>query len=300
MVQLPSPTSDSTTACPSTLLPDPAHDVNAVPKWDNFGDEWLSDEPELESDFHRDQIDLLLRLMRWYWRQRTDVYFSGNTTVYYDPDQRTNRNFRGPDIYVVFGTEKRSRNSWMVWKEGGKYPDVVFELLSDSTAKTDRTTKKELYRNKWKLSNYFWFHPETKEFRGFTLINGQYQEIQPNSHGHLWSDSMQLFVGIHDDEMLRLFTATGDLILSEEEEERSLKESTQRELQAERSLKESTQRELQALQRAERSLKESTQRELQTERSLREAAQQREQIAMQRAEQLAAQLRQMGLDPDDF
>ena len=38
----------------------------SAPKWDTFGDEWFSDEPELESGFHRDQIDLLLRLMRWY------------------------------------------------------------------------------------------------------------------------------------------------------------------------------------------------------------------------------------------
>lgn len=273
MVQLPSPTSGSTSTFPSSPLPDPIHDLSvhglrSDPKWDNGGDEWLSDEPELESDFHRDQIDLLLRLMRWHWRQRNDVYCSGNTTVYYDLDQRTNRNFRGPDIYIVFGAEKRARNSWMVWKEGGNYPDVVFELLSDSTAKTDRTTKKELYQNEWKLSNYFWFHPETKEFRGFTLMNGQYQEIQPNHHGHLWSDSMQLFVGVHENEMLRLFTSTGDLILSEEEEERSLKEATQQELLEERSLKES--------------------------------AQQREQVALQRAEQLAARLRQMGLDPDEF
>ncbi|NEP45238.1 MAG: Uma2 family endonuclease, partial [Okeania sp. SIO2H7] len=226
---------------------------NTVPKWDNSRDEWLSDEPELESDFHRDQIDLLLRLMRWYWRNRNDVYFSGNTTVYYDPDQRTNRNFRGPDIYVVFGAEKRLRNSWMVWREGGKYPNVVFELLSNSTAKVDRTTKKELYQNEWKLPNYFWFHPETKEFQGFALVDGQYQEIQPNAQGQLWSDQMQLFVGVHQDEMLRFFSTTGELILLEEEEERSLKESAQEKLEEERSLKESAQEKLEE----ERSLKES-------------------------------------------
>ncbi|MEB3312973.1 MAG: Uma2 family endonuclease, partial [Cyanobacteriota bacterium] len=37
-----------------------------------------SDEPPLESDFHRDQIDLLIRLLRWWWRDRNDVYVSGN------------------------------------------------------------------------------------------------------------------------------------------------------------------------------------------------------------------------------
>ena len=29
-----------------------------------------SDEPPLESDLHRDQIDLLIRLLRWFWRDR--------------------------------------------------------------------------------------------------------------------------------------------------------------------------------------------------------------------------------------
>ena len=264
----------------------PSH---AGPKWDNFEDEWLSDEPELESDFHRDQIDLLLRLMRWYWRSRNDVYFSGNTTVYYDPDQRTNRNFRGPDIYVVFGAEKRLRNSWMVWREGGKYPDVVFELLSNSTAKVDRTTKKDLYQNEWKLSNYFWFHPETKEFQGFTLVDGQYQEIQPNPKGQLWSDQMQLFVGVHEGDMLRFFSTTGELILLEEEEERSLKEAAQEKLEEERSRQQATQHQLEE----ERSRQQATQHQLEEERSLKESA-------LQRAEQLAARLRQMGLDPDAF
>lgn len=77
------------------------------PNWDSLTEAWPSDAPELESDLHRDQIDLLLRLMKWHWRNRNDIYCSGNTTVYYDESQRTNRNFRGPDIYVVLGAEPR-------------------------------------------------------------------------------------------------------------------------------------------------------------------------------------------------
>ena len=46
-----------------------------------------SDEPPLESDLHRDQINLLIRLLRWAWQERQDFYVSGNTTVYYSPDQ---------------------------------------------------------------------------------------------------------------------------------------------------------------------------------------------------------------------
>lgn len=187
------------------------------PDWDNLGEEWLSDEPELETDFHRDQISLLLSLMKWHWRNRGDVYCSGNTTVYYDELQRTNRNFRGPDVYVVFGVDPRSRSSWMTWREGGRYPNVVIELLSNSTATVDQTTKKELYRKVWRLPNYFWFHPVTKELKGFRLVGQGYQEIKPDGMGRLWSDEMELFLGLQEG-VLRLFTAEGELVLLKEED----------------------------------------------------------------------------------
>lgn len=205
MVQLP------------TSRPNPAPELTQdEPNWDNLSEEWPSDEPELESDLHRDQIDLLLRLMKWHWRNRNDIYCSGNTTVYYDESQRTNRNFRGPDIYVVLGAEPRQRHSWMIWREGGKYPNVVIELLSDSTATVDRTTKKALYQDVWRLPNYFWFHPYTQEFKGFKLIDSEYQEILPNAEGHLWSDQLELFLGIHEGR-LWLFTAEGERVLLAEE-----------------------------------------------------------------------------------
>jgi hypothetical protein len=52
MVQLP------VQATPTSL----EDESNDIPNWDILGDEWLSDEPELESDLHREQIDLLLRM----------------------------------------------------------------------------------------------------------------------------------------------------------------------------------------------------------------------------------------------
>lgn len=233
------------------------------PDWATLSEEWESDEPELESDLHRDQIDLLLRLMRWTWRDRNDIYFSGNTTVYYDENQLTTRNFRGPDIYVALGASKRSRRSWMIWREGGRYPNLVIELLSPSTAKVDRTTKKELYQNTWKLPNYFWFHPFTKEFKGFRLMNGIYEPIAPNALGHLWSDELELFLGLHEG-CLRLFTPEGLLLPSQEEEE-ALRADTEA-LRAEA--------ETQRADRAEEAL--------QAERD--------------RSERLAARLRELGLE----
>jgi Uma2 family endonuclease len=185
-----------------------------------------SDEPELESDLHREQINLLVRLLKYYWRDRQDVYVTGNLTVYYNSDKLTNRDFRGPDVFVVLDAEKRDRKSWVLWNEGNKYPNLVIELLSDSTAKVDRNTKKQLYQDLWHLPNYFWFDPDSLEFAGFKLVDGAYQAIAPNEQGLLWSDQLELYLGICD-RKLRWFSADGQIILLPEEQERVAKEQAQ-------------------------------------------------------------------------
>jgi Uma2 family endonuclease len=197
-----------------------------------------SDEPPLETDFHREQIDLLIRLLKYWWQDRSDFYISGNLTVYYNEQQLKSRDFRGPDVFVVLGAEKRDRRSWVIWEEGGKYPHVVVELLSSSTAAVDRGAKKDLYQDVWRVPDYFWFHPETLELAGFHLVNGKYESIDPTEAGWLWSEQLELFLGIHE-RQLRWLSAEGQLIPLPEEQERQAKEQ-------ERQAKE------QAQQRAER------------------------------------------------
>jgi len=274
----PPPLDAASSARPSPQTPQ--HEATwAEPNWDLLTEEWDSDEPTLESDFHRDNIDLLVRLLKWAWRDRPNFYVSGNTTVYFDESQRTNRNFRGPDFYVCLGAEKRDRKSWMTWREGGKYPNIVIELLSPSTAKVDRTTKKTLYQDTWRLPEYFWFSPKTLEFKGFQLQDGGYVEIHPNEREQRWSQELQLFLGIHDN-MLRFFTPDGEMVLQKSEE------MEQRAEQAIQRAEQETQRAEQASQKAE-----------QESQRAKQVLQQAEQES-QRAERLAAKLRAMGIDPE--
>jgi len=175
-----------------------------------------SDEPPLESDFHRDQIDLLIRILRWWWCDRNDVYISGNLTVYYNQEQLKTRDFRGPDFFVVLGTEKKDRKSWVVWGEQGRYPNLILEILSDSTKRVDKGLKKDLYQGTFRTPDYFWFDPNTLEFKGFHLVDGIYQEIQPTDQGWLWSQQLELYLGVFE-QRLRFFTAQGELIPSPEE-----------------------------------------------------------------------------------
>lgn len=190
-----------------------------------------SDEPPLETDFHREQIDLLIRLLKYWWKDRPDFYISGNLTVYYNAQQLKTRDFRGPDIFVVLGTEKRDRRSWTIWEEGGKYPNVVIELLSNSTASVDKGEKKDLYQDVWRVPDYFWFHPETMEFAGFHLVNGRYVAIVPMEDGKLWSEQLGLYLGIHE-QQLRWFTGQGHLIPLPEEQERQRAEQLEALLRA--------------------------------------------------------------------
>ena len=175
-----------------------------------------SDEPPLESYQHLQQLLLLLKCLDWLWQDRTDYFAAGNLTVYYSARKLKSEDFRGPDIFVVLDTEKRPRKSWTVWEEEGKYPNVIIELLSDSTAKVDRGLKKQIYQETFRTPDYFWFDPHSLEFEGFHLVDGSYQPIPATEQGWRWSEQLGLYLGIHQGQ-LRFFTVEGNLVPTPEE-----------------------------------------------------------------------------------
>ena len=220
-----------------------------------------SDEPPLETELHLRQIILLFQCLEWLWRDRNDFYAAGNLTIYYSPHQRKSEYFRGPDFFVVLGTDRKTRKSWVVWEENGKYPNVILEILSQSTANTDREFKKELYQNTFRTPDYFWFDPYTLEFAGFHLVDGEYQPLEANQQGHLWSQQLKLYLGI-EQEKLRFFTPEGQLVPTPEE----------------------------VAEQAEQQIEQVEQR--------MEQAEQRMEKQAQKAERLAAKLRELNIDPD--
>ena len=194
--------------------------------------ELLSDEPEMESTQHYQQLALLVSHLEWHWQGRDDFFIGANLTVYYAHAQLQRRQFRGPDFFLVRGDVVRApRNSWVVWEEGGRYPDLIIELLSDSTAQVDRTDKKSLYQNIFRTPEYFWYSPITGEFTGFRLgSDRQYQTIATNEQGRRWSDELGLYLGIQEG-WLRYFTPEGSLVLGPEETARLEKEHANQERQ---------------------------------------------------------------------
>jgi Uma2 family endonuclease len=220
-----------------------------------------SDEPPVETELHLRQIMLLFKCLEWLWRDRNDFYAAGNLSIYYSPKQLKSKDFRGPDFFVVLGTERKTRKSWVVWDEDGKYPNVILEILSPKTANIDKNFKKQLYQDTFRTHDYFWFDPETLELAGFHLVDGEYQLIAPNEFGHLRSQQLDLSLGICSGQ-LRFFTAGGELVPTPEE----VAEMETRRADAE------------------------------TQRAGAEA--QRADNQAQRADRLAAKLRELNIDPD--
>lgn len=175
-----------------------------------------SDEPQLESYLHLQQMILLIKCLDWLWRDRNNYFATGNMTIYYSPNQRKSEDFRGPDFFVVLGTERKPRKSWVVWHEEGKYPNLIIEILSSATARTDRGLKRQIYQDTFRTPDYFWFDPDSLEFAGFHLVDGEYQPLEPDTEGRLWSQQLGLRLGVYD-QKLRFFTPEGELVPTPEE-----------------------------------------------------------------------------------
>lgn len=175
-----------------------------------------SDEPEIEGYLHLIQMLLLLETLDLFWQDRADFFAAGNLTIYFSPRQLKSEKCRGPDFFVVLGTEKKPRKSWTVWEEDGRYPNMIVEILSDSTEALDRGLKKQIYQDVFRTPDYFWFDPETLELAGFHLVDGRYEPLIPDARGRLHSAQLGLLLGLHEGK-LRFFTPEGELLPSGKE-----------------------------------------------------------------------------------
>jgi Uma2 family endonuclease len=144
----------------------------------------------METERHKKQMDLLIYPLTPWLGQRG--YVGGNMFVYYSVKQVRYQDFKGPDVFIVLDVPPRERKSWVVWQEG-KSPDIVIELLSESTAKYDKNDKQQLYQNQLRISEYYWFDPfNPDDWAGFELQHGVYQPLSPDPHQRLISKRLNL------------------------------------------------------------------------------------------------------------
>ncbi|MDM8551341.1 Uma2 family endonuclease [Desulfobacterales bacterium HSG2] len=256
-------------------------------------------------------MNLLIDSLHWHWRDRRDYFAGGNMFVYFSPQQVKNEDYRGPDVFVVKGTDgTRDRNSWIVWEEGGRYPDVIVELASPTTIDTDLGLKKDLYERTFRTNEYFCYDPAAERLFGWKLVRGGYEEIRPDSRGRLPSRELGVRLGVWEGELLRarkrwlrFYTDEGQLVLTEGEAEaqraETAEERAERESEARQAAEERAKQENEARQAAEeRAKQENEARQAAEERAKQEN--EARQAAEERARKLAEKLRALGIDPESL
>ena len=200
----------------------------------------------LENPWHRKNINLLCESLENHWQPRRDFFVGGNMCVYYSVQQARNRDFLGPDVFVVQGVDHdKPREVWATWLEENHGLDVAIELLSPSTANHDLTDKKDIYEQKLRTPEYFCFDPETHLLTGWRLdARRHYQRIEPAANGWLWSEELELWLGTweghydaYQSTWLRWFAPSGNLcLLAVESEAQRADEEAQRADRAEAEL----------------------------------------------------------------
>lgn len=204
----------------------------------------FDDGEPLESNRHRIAMNVLIRSLQQAWGDRNDYYTGGNMFVYYSSEQARNRDFRGPDFFAVLDVDgTKLRQGWVVWEEDGRYPHVIVELLSDSTAAQDKGTKKDIYERIFRTPDYFVFDPfEPNSLQGWRLDENQrYQPLVPNEQGWLWCQMLGFWLGTWEGTIdretavwLRFFDDSGNLILLPEEAAKQQAEQEQQRTEQER------------------------------------------------------------------
>jgi Uma2 family endonuclease len=243
----------------------------------------FDDGEPLESNRHRIAMNVLIRSLEQAWADRSDFFTGGNMFVYYSSTQARNRDFRGPDFFAVLDVDgSKVRQGWVVWEEDGRYPDVIVELMSPSTAEVDKRIKKDIYERTFKTRDYFVFDPfDPNSLQGWHLDANQcYQPLVPNERGWLWCQTLDFWLGTWEGTIdrepamwLRFYDSSGNLVLLPEETAVAIAE--------------------QERQRAEQERQRAEQESQRAEQESQRAEQER-----QRADRLAAQLRTMGINPD--
>jgi Uma2 family endonuclease len=249
------------------------------------------DEVPLENHYHRLQINLLHELTYQLFKDRTDFYCGGNMFLYYDlkqaekviqfvQGQRRRAPYKGPDFFVVLGgvDGTKDRKRWVVWHEGGRYPDVIIEITSPSTKSKDTKDNLLLYSKVFRTREYYWYDEAVGRLVGYRLQGDEYAPIAPNENGWLWSEVLGVWLGVSDApflgwryQWLRFYREDGSLVLTGEEAERLLREQAEQRAEQERLLREQERQRAEA----ERQRAEAERQRAEQERLLREQAEQR-------------------------
>jgi Uma2 family endonuclease len=280
-----------------------------------------AEEPGVPDEFHDWQGELCSFTFNPPGYPKDQVLAAADLNLYYNPDRPGWH--KRPDWFGVVGVsrfyqgkdkpkkqnKKELRLSYVVWYEK-VLPTIVIEFLSPSTRKDDlgqkaskgkQPTKWQVYEEILQIPHYVTFDRRTDEMRVFCLDDSdtpQYQE-QPVTASRFWFPKLELGLGLWQGEYrgmdrlwLRWYDAEGNWIPTEAEQERLRAE--QERLRAEQVQQQLEQEQIRAEQ-VQQQLEQEQIRAEQVQQQLEQERLRAEQ-ERQRADRLAEQLRQLGID----
>lgn len=201
------------------------------------GDLQCSDGVPMETPWHRDTTNLLIETARQALEGR-DVVIGGNEFIYFSRHQIKKNDFCGPDFYLVVDVSPHQRKYWASWEEGGRLPDVVVELTSESTAHIDRGKKKKIYDEVWGVQAYYMFDPDGFRLEGYTRGPTGLEPLPMGDDGGIECPFLNLrlvpwtgpYMGVTTT-YLRWFRPDGSMILTDGEEARDRLEGANEKLE---------------------------------------------------------------------
>ncbi len=94
------------------------------------------------------------------YKNEPDVFVAGDLLWYAQHIRDSPR--QAPDVLVVFGRPKGDRGSWQPWKEEGVVPQVVFEILSPGN-RAGEMMRKFLFYDRFGVEEYYVYDPKDGE-----------------------------------------------------------------------------------------------------------------------------------------
>jgi Uma2 family endonuclease len=190
-----------------------------------------------ESDAARDYLVYGVEALEIYFQDQKDVYVSGNVFVYYKKGIPSA--VVAPDVFVVFGVERKKRKSFKVWEEGNKVPSFILEITSETTQEVDEEEKPLKY-SRLGVQEYFQYDPTADylnpQLKGQRLVADRYQPIVPqllpdgvlSIHSEVLGLDLRLIAG-----ELRFYNSrTGKKLLNHKETEQARQQAEQAQFNA--------------------------------------------------------------------
>lgn len=249
----------------------------------------LPGEPGCSHEFHVYQPPLLRQTFQPVNIDPNEVFVGIDLNIYYN--LRYPNWYKRPDWFAVVGVPRlydnqQLRLSYVMWQEQ-VCPFVVVELLSPGTEDEDLgqtvrqpgkpPTKWQVYEQILRVPYYIVYSRYTEQIQAFHWVAGEYQPMTLNE-GRVLIPQLGLSLGLWQGSYenierlwLRWFTLEGEMILTQ----------TELGLIAQQQVTEAQQQVTEAQQQAIE-------------------AQQQARLAEEKAAKLAAKLREMNLNPDDF